>query len=375
MQGGNALTDRWPCANPNCDRPTNQTICPGCQGQLRNALQQLPGLLAELEVTTTRQAVTTRGGGGVVTKASEEPIPFDVDASEMDWVVRNTVTTWARDIVEEHYGRLPAPVPGPTCVACFHPSCAEIRTRIDLHRKATPPKHFAALCGWIAHHLPWIVQQPWAQQIHDEITSIRPFANRTVDNREDRYAGPCTAQVVALDLIEADGLVGFDTADRQCGADLRLRSGAQRIVCRACGADYDAADRAHWISKQSADQLATAALIAQALTEAAEAEPATNVAVKAATIRKWAQRTREVDARNARRLPDDAFEVEPHPIRAARWPDLPEGPTCRQAKCAHESCCLIRVVLARVPEYRVGDVYERVKARPNLSVVGERMSA
>lgn len=273
------MTDHPPCAVDNCETPTPDQLCKRHRSDLRNALQQLPGLLAELEVTTTRQAVTSRGSGGASTKASEEPIPFDVDASEMDWVVRNTVTTWARVVVEEHYGRLPTLVPGPVCAACFHPSCAETRTRLELHRRATPPTRFAALCGWLAHHLPWIVQQPWAAQMHDEITSIRPFANRTVDNREDRYAGPCThAVLVAVDVAAA--VVGF--AERVCGAPLRLRNNAHTVRCKLCDAEYETVELWQRIVDRSRDELATGPDISALLTDAL------GIRISWATIRKMA---------------------------------------------------------------------------------------
>lgn len=362
------MTLRSICTNPDCGRPTDGYLCNGCQSQLRNALAGLPGLLAELQVTVTRQSVTTRTSisGAKPTATSEEPLAYDVDAADMDWAVRNTVTTWARVVVEERYPQplptlpaLPELVAGPTCLGCFkHDSCNEIRGSVAQHHaveaergavqahidRADPPKHFSALCGWLAYHLPWIMQQPWADQMHDEITSIRPFATRTVDSREDRYAGPCTAQVVAIDLVESSGLIGFEHAERQCGADLRLRSGAQRIRCRTCGADYDAQEREGWISKQVAGQLAPAALIAQALTEA-------GTPIKAATIRKWSERTRQRMAKAARRQPGQPYEAEPYPIQqiASRVAD-------------------------RAPLYLVGAVYERVKAMLGRDT-NERISA
>lgn len=301
------------CVAPRCGRPAAGGLCVGCQAELRGAVAGLPELLVMLRETATGQANTSRGGGAR-TKASEHPLPVGWDAADLEWAVLNTVEVWASHVHRERYGKLPARPVGPWCTVCDHATCGQIR----VHQAAQLPRFFAALCGWLAGHVPWLAGREEAAAVFDEITSLKPFGLRAVDNREDRYAGPCTAVLLVGDLrYEQAQTLTIRTSERVCGADLRVRAGSQVIRCRECGAVYDAMERGEWITRKTADQFATAALIAQALSEA-------GYQLKAATIRKWAERQRRKGA--------------------VVWLTV----ACR--------------VSDQAVVYRVGDIYDRLKA-------------
>lgn len=341
------------CTAPGCYRPADGYLCQRDQARARDTLAELPELLVDLEITTSRMAQTSHRGRGH-SKRPDAGLPFDWNASDTEWAIRNTVTTWARHVSDERGGQ--------------------------------PPPHFAALCGWLAQQVSWMAGRPEAAVFLDEITSLRPAAAREVDNREDRYAGPCTATVVQIDLHLPEHQpygpicmvclhescsairVGQNElrpvpVERVCAADLRTRHGAAVIRCRACGAEYDAAERAGWIDQRAAEHVAAAAQIAQALTDS-------GYPTKAATIRKWGQRGRE------------------RMLAAQRAAGA--GPAC--ICCQHRSCETLRrgrefrtdleldliapcaySVADRLALYRVGPVYARVKAEKPLE--SERIGA
>lgn len=303
------------CTGPDCNRPSPDAyLCTGCTRYLEKLLAELPAALADLQTTLTRQSRTTRGGGGKPTKAAEAPLPYDAHASNVSDRVRNGLSTWIRHLCETR------DVPPPTIV----------RTQ--------------DMAIWLTRQVDTVRQDEAAAALLSDLKQLRYELRAAVDNREYRYAGPCTA-VLQIGHVETD-----DSGDtirlvpgRQevCGADLRRREGAHTVVCHDCGAEYDAAERSAWIDKQSADQLATGPIIAKALADA-------GYRVKPALIRNWAERTRQWMHRAANRKDGDPpLTYEEHPIQ--------------QVACQVET---------RLPLYRVGDVYRRVKADPERRQIG-----
>ena len=82
-----------------CGRPVSEAfLCGACTSQLKATLESVPALVDELDTTITRQAVLGEKGGP---RAAEKPLPFNAQASEAAWVLRNTLSTWARVLTEE----------------------------------------------------------------------------------------------------------------------------------------------------------------------------------------------------------------------------------------------------------------------------------
>lgn len=91
------------CGNP---RPEHQFVCVTCVQLLKQDLGEVPSMLAELDVTITRQDVISRPG--TIGKSADTALPFKWGASDALWVLGNVVTTWARMLVEHSGFRPPS---------------------------------------------------------------------------------------------------------------------------------------------------------------------------------------------------------------------------------------------------------------------------
>ena len=155
------------CAIDWCDRPVGDGyVCQYCAGRLSRALGDVPALWEELDTVLTKQAryADPEGRGG------EKALPFSPVASEIGWVLRNTLSTWCR--------------------------------LID-----TP----AAVAGWLLHHTLWLRHHKAGYEAVEEITSAVNAVRKAVDRPPERiYAGPC----------------------KDCGGDMFGKPGAVSIECR-----------------------------------------------------------------------------------------------------------------------------------------------
>ncbi|WP_143267140.1 hypothetical protein [Amycolatopsis thailandensis] len=202
-----------------CGRPTTDMLCPGCLAELTAALRELisdgsggHGLLAELGITLSRQHTMTLGTG-VGGHAAERPMPFHEAASEVGWVLANTISTWAREVHECNPHLLP------------------------------PAGSTAGAVAWMVGLPGLLALHPAADELHDEITHVVARVRRVVDRPPDRiYAGPCDAQV----------------EDGRCPDHLYARPGQRRVQCGSCGTEHDVDERRNWMISYAADLRVTA---------------------------------------------------------------------------------------------------------------------
>lgn len=250
--------------------------------------------------------------------------------------------------------------PEPTL--CQHARCAALRrggsqpgqpwARTPRGPVPVPPAPIAAMAVWLLEHLSSIRQDEAAAELLADLKVISRELQAAVDNRQYRYAGPCTA--VLRPLSVGTTLSGGDTPTLiaravhgdpgPCGADLKLRVGAHTIVCRDCGAEYDAAERADWIDKESAARLAPGPLIARALTES-------GYRVKPTTIRKWAYKSRQWES------------------AAVACSVATQAPLCLvDGVLQHERFPIVQAGIGAdgLPLYVVGAILTRVRADPAL---------
>jgi hypothetical protein len=259
-----------------CGRPTQDMLCSTCLTHLVTDLRQLatggvarvrrhqrvdgseyevtesrPGLIEELQITITRQDVL--GSPLLGGRSPEQALLFHEAASEVSWILRNTISTWARDVAE---------------------------TYAHLTLSATTTTEAA---GWLANLPTLLAEHPAAGELHDEITSVVREVRRVIDRSAERiYLGKCGStideQVCDDDLY---GIVDRDTAH-----------------CRTCGTEYDAHTRWLDIQDRVRGSLATAAEIAGA------AARMYGRMLKIKTIRTWAFRgVIETHGRNERDEP------------------------------------------------------------------------
>jgi len=197
------MTD--PCMVDWCDRPVAEGwVCQRCADRLSVALGDVTALWGDLDTVLTRQAhySDAEGRGG-----SEKALPFNANASEIGWVLRNTLTTWCRLIGEERGRVLPT--------------------------ADNPP----AVAGWLLGHVEWLRHHRAGAEAVEEITSAVHAVRKAVDRPAERiYAGPCA----------------------DCGGDMYGKPGATSVHCRPCGLDYDVAEMVEWMRNEARGRLVTA---------------------------------------------------------------------------------------------------------------------
>jgi hypothetical protein len=258
-----------------CDKPIhdNAYLCYICGNTLTKALLHIAALHSELDITLTRQArITTDNTGGIPEPLQDwpdaepgvvvQPLMFHAGASEVAHAITNTITTWARLILEERRMELP-PIPeppiGPLCnpTECRHESCTVIRW----HIKDSEITHAAK---FIAEHVWWLRRRPEAEEAFKDLVVADYKLERIIDRAEPLiYAGPCNI----------------------CRKDLYARQGAAQVECHPCDMTYDMDGRRSWLLEQAEDRLERAFVIARALTELGSP-------IHVDRIRKWAQRGR-----------------------------------------------------------------------------------
>lgn len=208
-----------------CGQPTQDMLCSTCLTHLVTDLRQIqtrgqmPGLYAELEVTLTRQDKLTTAGDKVKGQG-ETALMFNAAASEVKWVLDNTITTWARDVAETY--------PHRPLMATSTPEAAE----------------------WMADGAGLLAEHPAAKELHDEITDVAQQVRRIIDRPVDRVAlGECGAVV----------------DDVTCTQKLDAMPHHVQVHCPTCGTTWDTRKRQEQLARSVDDQLDNAATIAHAL--------------------------------------------------------------------------------------------------------------
>jgi hypothetical protein len=228
-----------------CRAATDAFVCAPCGRKLEKAIAEMPALVIELEVTATKQdRISTGGKRG---KGDEAPLPFNWSASDQLWAIWNTLSTWARHIAES---------------------------------RSVPCPSKDALMGWMLGAVQSIRMDEAGGLIYDEVTYAHGQAQRLIDRPEpDIYAGRCDAADVRVRAENGQ----LTPAVSSCGADLYARLDDKAVKCRACGAEYDLADRKRELLDRVDDEWARPHVIANALTSLDEP-------VTPETLRKWIER-------------------------------------------------------------------------------------
>lgn len=151
------------CLVEDCDRPVSDAwCCTRCAWRLKQALKNVPALEEDLPIVLARLTRYTDQPDWV--RSSRTPaLPFHDPASEAAWILRNTLTTWARLVAEER-GHQP---PGNT---------------------------LSGMANWLTGHIEWIRHHRAGYEAIDEITTAVHQAVRVTDrpsNRTTVAVGPC----------------------------------------------------------------------------------------------------------------------------------------------------------------------------------------
>ena len=270
------MTHERICKVDGCDTPLpssdgGSTACPGHWNRLEQLLAETPAIVAELDTTITRQAhitLTSAGRRPAEPKEAhdglgvhEQPLPFNLGASEALDLLHRTLWPWVREGLEAH-PEMPTPSPGAVGLS---------RALLRLH-------------GWLQGH-------PDGALAIDEITYAHVVARRAIDRGADLdYAGPC----------------GADIDGETCPEDLYVAHDALVARCRTCGTEWDVPERRATLLEVARDRLVTTTEACRAVkTYGANGEHVTP-----AMLRGWKHRGRIVghpdprDGRDRYRLGD-----------------------------------------------------------------------
>ena len=219
-------------------QPDTAYICHKCALELDQRLGNVSAWWLELDNVLSRQ--TRYGSGSEGRRSAEIPLPYDPRATEVAFVVSNTITTWTRHICETRpceFPQWPYIVPSATLTGL--------------------------LAGFLVGHTEWLRHRQEGAEAFDELTAMTQLLERTIDRPAPLwYAGPCN-----------------------CRRDLYAQPGATTITCPDCEAQYDVSARRQWLLDSAEDHLAHAALISRAITMLGEP-------VDKMTISRWVAKGR-----------------------------------------------------------------------------------
>lgn len=227
--------DRDPlCAVDWCDRPVVEGhVCTHCSGRLERALGDIPALAEELDTVLTKQARYADPEG----RGNDPALMFNTAASELGWVLRNTLSTWCRLIADERGKELPG--------------------------NDTP----AAIARWLLHHVEWLRHHRAGHEAVEEITSVVNQIRKAIDRPAARiYVGPC----------------------RECETDMYGRPDSITVKCKNCGEESDVEERWAWMREQVYGRLVTTK-------EAVVLLSRFGLPVAQKTIDKWRERKRVLE--------------------------------------------------------------------------------
>lgn len=204
-----------------CHQPDGLMLCNNCTTALRIELGDVPALLADLDITRSRQdQLVARYGNGP--SGSENPLPYKTHVAEVVWVLHHTLYSWV------------------TTLAGAQPLCSSIP--MGAPTSGALSRHLLSQI----HHIRVRVD---AGQLADEITSAVHQARHAIDRPNDKRAflGPCGAQ-----LPDAT----------YCAQEVYGVPGKQTTTCPACGAVHNVTERQKWLLDIAQDRLGTSTEIA-----------------------------------------------------------------------------------------------------------------
>lgn len=215
-------------------------LCGKCITTLERSLGNIAVYYNDLD--TLRQKRARYGGQaskGSVGKA--QPLPVDSrfldrigTGSQVAWDTRNTVTTWARLVMDEH-----PPI-----------------------REQAPRDTIASVCGWLGSQRNWIAGQVWATELLDEMLDIERRLRRLVDRpAESVYRGLCGSETDTID----GGVIVCDEA-------LYATPGSPWVRCPVCGCEYDTEERRKVLLAEAEDREVTVRTLARVLTTLGDVE-------------------------------------------------------------------------------------------------------
>lgn len=241
------------CTAARCDHPSpDGTLCTRCLGALISELRAVPALMADWELTFTRQVSMGDGPGPIAhSHADSTRMPVHLGAAEAGMDLRTVLLVWAREIADTAGHSLDTP---------------------DSAR---------GYARWLLRYTHHIRQHPAADQLADEITDAITRVRRVIDRPPEKlFFGRCGA-----DLDD----------DQQCVESIYGYAAHNTVQCPVCGTEWDIATRRAWLLRIVEDEVAYSGLLAGLVS-------GLGVQISSSAIRRYAKKGRihalAVDARH-----------------------------------------------------------------------------
>lgn len=212
----------------NCSAKNELNLCTDCVGMLKEALDAIPWLLMELDVTVTRQ---DRLNTGVVGKSSENPSPMNVGAAALATEVEGLLVEWIGLLSDSfHVQFFPAMAVGNAFIGPLRVGWR----RLPKGYTASPTQY----ARWLSHHVGLIARHDKAGEIYSAVVDLTGDPDkpskpgrlvRAIDRTVRIYAGTCPT------------LVGRDRegAPVECSFDLWAEDGMTEVTCGKCEQEID----------------------------------------------------------------------------------------------------------------------------------------
>lgn len=264
------MTETTTCDH--CQTPTaGARLCERCNHTLAVCLANVAAYYDDLPTISAKQA---RYGSQIATRGSvgkEVPLPADGrflevrgTGTQVRYDTWATVVAWARVVMEDQ-----PEIPGPTCHACLHLSCATIR------RRRWPRNTIRSMVAYFDRQWRYLARCEWVAAFLDEMLDCENRMRRLIDRPADRwYAGKCSATLPEIGDL--------------CPTELYAEAGKRSVTCRSCGAEHDVGKRRDFLLREAKDYLVTATEAAGALLSWTDYDGSETKLVD--RIRKWRDR-------------------------------------------------------------------------------------
>lgn len=226
-----------------CEAPTSDGIhlCRAHTTELVDALRAVPALVADLDVTITRQSRTAGPKHGA--RSTSTPLPWNEHASACRTELNAILNAWAYETAQiGEYDTDP--------LSAIHPSDT------------------AELANWLRAHRDYAARHDLAGDLYAEVLDAITQATRAVDLPPERkFIGICKHAP--------------DGGPLQCREDLYALPKQQWVTCRGCTHRHDAGQRRQEMLDELEDHAAHSGVLSSIVTGLGHP-------VGASTIRKWA---------------------------------------------------------------------------------------
>lgn len=219
------MTEDQLCTVAGCDRPTHDGwyVCEPCGRELAERLAETRWMLDELDIVITKQTRYTTSAGKIARASDEQPIPFNVKASEQRRYLVTAIATAARLVIDEHPEWL----------------TDRFWAKHDEHRRDSP----AVAAAWLEHRIAGLRLHPLGGQARDEIMRHWSTCTWLIDRpRDRRYLGTCKT----------------NWQGNECGGRIFQHNGAPEAHCDICGGEYEAEALTEVLIAEASGSLVTA---------------------------------------------------------------------------------------------------------------------